>query len=198
MEKINKKEIGIFSGSFNPIHIGHLILVNYMCEFTHLQEVWLVVTPHNPLKTKKDLLDEQTRLKMVQLALTQYKKIKVSDIELKLKRPSYTINTLEKLSEDHPDCNFTLIIGGDNWTIFNKWKDYNKIIEKYKILIYPRQGTEIIIPDYLKKTINIVTAPIVEISSTFIRKSINEGKDMRAFIPPLVYDYIKQNKLYEL
>lgn len=149
-------------------------------------------------KNKKDLLDEQTRLKMVQLALTQYKKIKVSDIELKLKRPSYTINTLEKLSEDHPDCNFTLIIGGDNWTIFNKWKDYNKIIEKYKILIYPRQGTEIIIPDYLKKTVNIVTAPIVEISSTFIRKSINEGKDMRAFIPPLVYDYIKQNKLYEL
>ena len=198
MKKNEKKEIGLFSGSFNPIHNGHLIMANYMSEFTYIDEVWLVVTPHNPLKITRDMLNEQIRLKMVQLAIGKYKNLKAIDVELHMKRPSYTINTLEKLSKDYPDCNFTLIIGSDNWTFFDKWKDYKKIIENYKILIYPRQGNEIIIPDVWTHTIKIANAPVVEISSTFIRQSIKVGKDMRAFIPPEVYDFIEDKKLYQI
>ena len=198
MKKNEKKEIGLFSGSFNPIHNGHLIMANYMSEFTYIDEVWLVVTPHNPLKITRDMLNEQIRLKMVQLAIGKYKNLKAIDVELHMKRPSYTINTLEKLSKDYPDCNFTLIIGSDNWTFFDKWKDYKKIIESYKILIYPRQGSEIIIPDVWTHTIKIANAPVVEISSTFIRQSIKVGKDMRAFIPPEVYDFIEDKKLYQI
>ena len=198
MKKNEKKEIGLFSGSFNPIHNGHLIMANYMSEFTYIDEVWLVVTPHNPLKITRDMLNEQIRLKMVQLAIGKYKNLKAIDVELHMKRPSYTINTLEKLSKDYPDCNFTLIIGSDNWTFFDKWKDYKKIIESYKILIYPRQGSEIIIPDVWTHSIKIANAPVVEISSTFIRQSIKVGKDMRAFIPPEVYDFIEDKKLYQI
>ena len=191
-----KREIGIFSGSFNPIHNGHLIMANYMCEFTTLDEVWLIVTPHNPLKNRTDMLDEQVRLKMVELAVEKYDNIKASDVELHMKRPSFTINTLEKLSHEHPECNFSLIIGADNWSFFDKWKDYNKIIDNYKILIYPRHEVEVIIPESLQKTIKLVSAPIIEISSTFIRHSIKEGKNVRAFLPQEVYDYIENENLY--
>ena len=191
-----KREIGIFSGSFNPIHNGHLIMANYMCEFTTLDEVWLIVTPHNPLKNRTDMLDEQVRLKMVELAVEKYNNIKASDLELHIKRPSFTINTLEKLSHEHPECNFSLIIGADNWSFFDKWKDYNKIIDNYKILIYPRHEVEVIIPESLQKTIKLVSAPIIEISSTFIRHSIKEGKNVRAFLPQEVYDYIENENLY--
>ena len=191
-----KREIGIFSGSFNPIHNGHLIMANYMCEFTTLDEVWLIVTPHNPLKNRTDMLDEQVRLKMVELAVEKYNNIKASDVELHMKRPSFTINTLEKLSHEYPECTFSLIIGADNWSFFDKWKDYNKIIDNYKILIYPRHETEVIIPESLQETIKLVSAPIIEISSTFIRHSIKEGKNVRAFLPQEVYDYIENENLY--
>ena len=191
-----KREIGIFSGSFNPIHNGHLIMANYMCEFTTLDEVWLIVTPHNPLKNRTDMLDEQVRLKMVELAVEKYNNIKASDVELHMKRPSFTINTLEKLSHEHPECNFSLIIGADNWSFFDKWKDYNKIIDNYKILIYPRHEAEVIIPESLQETIKLVSAPIIEISSTFIRHSIKEVKNVRAFLPQEVYDYIENENLY--
>ena len=191
-----KREIGIFSGSFNPIHNGHLIMANYMCEFTTLDEVWLIVTPHNPLKNRTDMLDEQVRLKMVELAVEKYDNIKASDVELHMKRPSFTINTLEKLSHEHPECNFSLIIGADNWSFFDKWKDYNKIIDNYKILIYPRHEAEVNIPESLRETIILVSAPLIEISSTFIRHSIKAGKNVRAFLPQEVYDYIENENLY--
>lgn len=191
-----KREIGIFSGSFNPIHNGHLIMANYICEYTTLDEVWLIVTPHNPLKNRTDMLDEQVRLKMVELAVEKYDNIKASDVELHMKRPSFTINTLEKLSHEHPECNFSLIIGADNWSFFDKWKDYNKIIDNYKILIYPRHEAEVNIPESLRETIILVSAPLIEISSTFIRHSIKAGKNVRAFLPQEVYDYIESENLY--
>lgn len=191
-----KKEIGIFSGSFNPIHNGHLIMANYMCEFANLDEVWLVVTPHNPLKKRDDMLAEQERLKMVELAVAKYDSIKASEVELHMERPSFTINTLEKLSNVHPECNFSLIIGADNWSFFDKWKDSQKIIDNYKILIYPRVEASVSIPESLRETIRLVSAPIIEISSTFIRQCIKEGKNVRAFLPPEVYEHIETANLY--
>lgn len=191
-----KREVGVFSGSFNPIHAGHLILANYMSEFSYLDEVWFVVTPQNPKKKSEKMLDEKIRLEMVQLALDGYKNIVVSDVELRLPRPSYTINTLEKLSQEHKGFNFSLIIGADNWSIFDRWKDYKKLVENFRILIYPRPDVDIVIPESLHQTVQVVKAPVVEISSTFIRNSIRDGKNVRAFVPPKVYDYIVQHQLY--
>lgn len=171
-------------------------MANYICEYTTLDEIWLIVTPHNPLKNRTDMLDEQVRLKMVELAVEKYDNIKASDVELHMKRPSFTINTLEKLSHEHPECNFSLIIGADNWSFFDKWKDYNKIIDNYKILIYPRHEAEVNIPESLRETIILVSAPLIEISSTFIRHSIKAGKNVRAFLPQEVYDYIESENLY--
>lgn len=194
--RIKKKETGIFSGSFNPLHIGHLVLANYICEFTSLEEVWFVVTPHNPLKEADELLADELRLEMVRLALEDYDRIGVSDVEFHMPRPSYTIDTLNRLSCEHPDRNFTLIIGGDNWTQFGQWKEYQQLMKRYQILVYPRMGEEVVIPPQLCDTIQLVNAPLVEISSTFIRDSIREGRDMRAFLPAKVYDFILKKGLY--
>ena len=190
------KQIGIFSGTFNPIHSGHLMLANYMSEFTFLDEVWLLVTPHNPLKEKNDILDEDIRLKMTEMALGEYDKLKVSDFEFKLPRPSYTIQTLDALTKEYPDSKFTLIIGGDSWLDFHRWKDYERLRSEYNILIYPRLGGEVVIPEEFKRNVHLVNAPIVEVSSTFIRDSIKEGKNMRAFVPSRTYDFIEENSLY--
>jgi len=193
---MNKQEIGLFSGSFNPIHVGHLMLASYLCEFTRLEEIWFVVTPHNPLKESAELLDDELRLQMVRLALEDYERMRVSDVEFHMPRPSYTIDTLSKLSHTHPDKNFTLIIGGDNWTYFNRWKAYQRLIDTVPILIYPRLGEAVVIPEQYRDTIQLVNAPLVEVSSTFIRKSIQEKKNMRAFVPAKVYDFIEQHGLY--
>lgn len=189
--------IGIFSGSFNPIHIGHLILGNYVTEFTDIDEVWFLVSPHNPLKNRDELADENVRLEMADLALKSYPKMKASNFEFSLPQPSYTINTLESLKTSYPDHNFTLIIGSDNWHHFEEWKDYEKIIEKYSIMIYPRLGSRISISPKLKNKVLALDSPIIDISSTFVRDSISEGKDVRSFLPELIFDYILKNKLYQ-
>lgn len=192
-----KKQVGIFSGSFNPIHVGHMILANYMQQFTYLDEVWIVVTPQNPLKKLSELLNDDLRLAMTKLATDNYDNLKVCDIEFKMPIPSYTIDTLHQLSSQYPDYEFTLIIGGDNWEYFDKWKDYQTILREYKIIIYPRLGETIEIEEQYKDTVKLVTAPIVEVSSTFIRNNLREGKEMRAFVPEKVYDYILNDNLYK-
>ncbi|MDR0334180.1 MAG: nicotinate-nucleotide adenylyltransferase [Dysgonamonadaceae bacterium] len=193
---MKKKQIGIFSGSFNPIHVGHLILGNYMCEFTHLDEVWFVVSPHNPLKNTDELLDDDVRLQMTRLALSDFENLKVSDIEFHLPRPSYTIDTLTFLKNNYPDAEFTLIIGGDNWMNFHQWKAYEQLRREFPIFIYPRLNEEIVIPEQFQKNIQVVNAPIVEVSSTFIRNSIKARKNIRAFVGEKVWEFMMEKGLY--
>lgn len=188
--------IGVFSGSFNPIHVGHLMLANYIVEYTEIDEVWFLVSPHNPLKLVDELLDEKNRFHMVELALKKYDKLKASDFEFSLPKPSYTINTLAALKNKYTEHEFSLIIGADNWTDFDSWKEYDKILENYKIKVYPRLGERITIPKKMKQMVEALDSPIVEVSSTFIREGIEEGKDMRAFLPEGVFEYIKEEKLY--
>lgn len=188
--------IGIFSGSFNPIHVGHLILANYIVEFTEIDEVWFLVSPHNPLKAEDGLLDEEIRLKMTEMALAKYPKLKASDFEFTLPKPSYSINTLNALQAVYTEHQFTLIIGADNWNLFSNWKDYDKILENYKLKIYPRLGSRIFIPDRLKHHVEALDSPSIEVSSTFIREGLAKGKNMRAFLHDDIYDYILKNRLY--
>ena len=190
-------KIGLYFGTFNPIHIGHLIIANHMAEYSNLDQIWMVVTPHNPLKKKSALLDDYHRLQMVHLATEDYPKIKPSDIEFKLLQPNYTVNTLAHLQEKYPNHEFSLIMGEDNLKSFHKWKNYEIILDRHEIYVYPRLSDE---KDILKlKThpkIHLVDAPIVEIASTFIRENIKKGKNIRPLLPPKVWDYIDHNNFY--
>lgn len=180
---MTSQKIGIFSGSFNPIHIGHLALANYLCAFEQLDEVWFVVSPHNPLKNSTDLQNEHQRLEWTRKAVGDYPKFRVSDIEFSLPKPSYSIQTLQALREQFPEKEFALIIGADNWDCFDQWRDYQTILAEFPILIYPRRGFEVAIPAEWTSTVKLTHAPIIEISSTFIRESIATGKDMSFFLP---------------
>lgn len=168
-----------------------------MLEFTYLDEIWFVVTPHNPLKEIGSLLEDSIRLEMTRLAVRDFDRLIVSNVEFNMPKPSYTINTLTKLKTENPGLAFTLLIGSDNWIKFPQWKDNERLAKEFKILIYPRWGKDVRINNIYAENVRLVDAPVVEISSTFIRKSIREGKDMRAFLPNRVYDYILSNKLYK-
>lgn len=189
--------IGIFSGSFNPVHIGHLILANYIAEFTEIEEVWFVVSPKNPLKDGSQLSDEYIRLEMVEIALEKYTKLRASDFEFSMPRPSYTIDTLNALQEKYPEHTFTLIIGADNWSYFENWKEHDKILENYKLKVYPRLGYRISIAKKIKTKVEALDSPVIEISSTFIRENIKAGRNIRPFLLDDVYNYIAENKLYK-
>jgi len=190
------KKVGIYSGSFNPIHHGHVMLANYLVEFSDLDELWFVVTPQNPLKKKEDLLDDDERLKMVQLAIGDDPRIHVSDIEMHLPTPSYTINTLTALSEQYPDSEFVFICGMDSLQNLKNWREYQKILDNYELLVFPREGYdggELI--NY--PSVTVLKTPIIEISSTFIRQCIKEGRDVRHFMPEKAFEYMKEHRLYE-
>lgn len=191
-------KIGLYFGTFNPIHVGHLIIANHMAEHSDLDQVWLVVTPHNPLKKKSTLLDDYHRLQMVYLATENYPKLKPSDIEFKLPQPNYTVNTLVHLEEKYPQHQFSLIMGEDNLKSLHKWKNYEAILAHHEIYVYPRISTEaenLELKDHPK--IHMIDAPVVEISSTFIRNNIKSGKNIRPLLPTKVWEYIDHNLFYK-
>lgn len=192
------KKIGLFFGSFNPIHIGHLILANYIVEHTDLDELWFVVSPQNPLKSKKSLLHDHDRYDMVEMAIKNYPKMRVSDIEFSMPKPSYTIDSLTYLRERYPEYTFGLIMGEDNLVSLPKWKNYETLIKNHQIIVYPRvlaQHTdkEVITQENICK----INAPIIELSATEIRKMIREKKNVRPMLPPEVFEYIDTKGFYQ-
>lgn len=194
-EKLQVNKIGLFFGSFNPIHIGHLIIANFIVENTSLDQIWFVVSPLNPLKKAQDLLDNKIRLKLVSLAIEKNNKFIACDVEFKLPQPSYTINTLNLLTKKYQDKEFTLIIGEDNLECFEKWKDYQDILDKYSIYVYPRQN--IFATKYLDhKNVTRIKAPQIEISSTQIRENIKTNKSICYLLPEKVREEIEKNNYY--
>lgn len=191
-------KVGLFFGSFNPIHIGHLIIANHIVEHSELDQVWFVVTPHNPHKKKSSLLADNHRLSMVNLAVEGYPKLKSSNIEFSLPQPNYTVNTLVHLVEKYPTYNFSLIMGEDNLKSFPKWKNADVLLENYKIIVYPRILNNFINSE-LETHHNIlkIDAPIVEISATLIRNSIKNGKNFKPLVPSTVWKFIDEMNFYK-
>ncbi len=190
-------KIGLYFGTFNPIHVGHLIIANHMAEYSDLEQVWMVVTPHNPHKQKNTLLDDYQRLHLVRLATEEYPKIKPSDIEFKLSQPNYTVNTLAHLKDNYPQHEFSLIMGEDNLKSLHKWKNYEYILDNHDIYIYPRVAEETQNFELTNQTrIHKIDAPIVEISSTFIRENIKNKKNIRPLLPEKVWEYVDHNNFY--
>lgn len=193
------KKIGLFFGSFNPIHIGHLILANYILENSNMDELWFVVSPQNPFKDKKSLLTDHNRLDMVQLAVKNYPKMRASNVEFSLPKPSYTIDTLTYLKEKYPNYSFALIMGEDNLDSLSKWKNSEKLMSDYQIIVYPRtfEG-EKKDSEYLQhENISMVNAPIIELSATEIRNMIKESKNVRPMLPPEVFEYLDGSSFYK-
>jgi len=203
-------KIGLYFGTFNPIHVGHLVIANYMAEFTNLEQVWLVVTPHNPLKDKSSLLNDRNRFALVQEAIFDNSKLKASDVEFQLPKPSYTVTTLTYLQEKYPNHEFSLIMGEDNLRSFHKWYNHDVILEKHKLYVYPRVLTmqeedevKLISSDLLnnyrshKNVIICEDAPVMKVSSSFIREAIINGKDVRYLLTEPVYKYIDEMNFYK-
>ncbi len=190
-------ETGLLFGSFNPIHIGHVAMANYLLEFAPFDELWFVVSPQNPFKEHSDLAPANHRLEMANIAIRQESRFKVSNIEFEMPVPSYTISTLTKVATEYPSKRFSLIIGTDNLINFKRWHDAEKILQDFPIVVYPRPGysTENADKEILS-AVKIIQAPLLDISSTLIREGIGNGKKLRYLVPEGVYDYIVQNQLY--
>nr|WP_319270538.1 nicotinate (nicotinamide) nucleotide adenylyltransferase [uncultured Draconibacterium sp.] len=189
-------KVGLYFGSYNPIHIGHLAIANYMVEYTDIDQLWFVVSPQNPLKKKNNLLDDYQRLELVHRAVDGDDRFRASNIEFSLPKPSYTVDTLAYLKDQHPNYHFKILMGSDNLENFHKWKNYETIIEDYGIIVYPRPGFD---PQKVQVEKNITLAkdaPLMEISSSFIRKAIQEGKDVRHFLPQKSWEYLEEMNFY--
>ena len=193
---IKGKKIGLFFGSFNPVHVGHMIIANFMVEHSDLGEIWMVVSPHNPLKEKKSLAKDHDRLHLVRLAIGDNLNIKASDIEFGLPKPSYTIDTLAYLTEKYPHHEFSLIMGGDNLGTFHKWKNYEAILENHNIYVYRRPGYDLgDLQDH--KRVTILEAPLLTISASYIRKQVKEKKSIQYLVPDRVWEYIDGSSMYK-
>lgn len=191
-------KIGLFFGTFNPIHVGHLIIVNYIVEHSDLDEVWLVVTPLSPFKKKSSLLDNHQRLEMVYRATEDYPQLRPSDIEFSLPEPHYTIHTLAYLYDKFPQHNFGLIMGEDNLAGFHKWKHYEQILERHDLFVYPRINSKPIKAQFADHPrIFKIAAPIIGISSTLIRKDIKDGKNVQPMLPHKVWGYLDEMNFYK-
>lgn len=186
--------VGILGGSFNPVHIGHMMLASYLVQWGFVDRLWLTLSPRNPLKEPGELLPDMKRLSMLSIAAKGAPDIDICDIELSMPKPSYTINTLDVLHERYPDTRFKLVIGSDNWRIFDQWRDYRRILDEYGVIVYPRPGYPI--ANEHVEGMEVVDAPMAHISSTFIRNAIARGRNMNYFLPAGVYKYIVDNKLY--
>ncbi|MCJ7821002.1 MAG: nicotinate (nicotinamide) nucleotide adenylyltransferase [Bacteroidales bacterium] len=194
-------ETGLFFGSFNPVHIGHMAIANYIAEYTDLREIWFVVSPHNPLKSKESLLDDRDRFYLVELAIGDDRRFRASDIEFNLPRPSYTIDTLAYLTEKYPERRFTLIMGEDNLNTLHKWKNAEELVKRYPVIVYPRlnpgrKNSRKLLEILETASVTEVKAPLMEISGTFIREAIKQGKDISWYLPAPVWKYITEMHFY--
>ena len=189
-------KIGLFFGSFNPIHIGHLIIANHMATQTDLQKVWLVVSPQNPLKPKKTLARDHDRLHLVRLGIGDNPLLEVSNIEFGLPKPSYTVDTLAVLKEKYPQHEFALIMGGDNIASLHLWKNYQQLLSDYDIYVYKRPSYDLgTLADHPR--LRIYEAPLLDISATYIRTCLQEGKSVRYLVPDAVFEYLENGSLYK-
>lgn len=190
-------KVGLYFGSYNPIHIGHLAIANFMVEYTDINQLWFVVSPQNPHKQKKNLLEDYQRLEMVHRAVEGDDRLRASNIEFNLPKPSYTVDTLAFLKDQYPNYDFKILMGSDNLENFHKWKNYESIVENFGVIVYPRPGFD---RSKVKENKNITLAegaPLMEISSSFIRNAIKEGKDVRHFIPSKTWDYMEEMNFYK-
>ena len=191
-------KIGLYFGTFNPIHIGHLVIANHLAEYSDLNQIWFVVTPQSPFKVKQSMLDNYQRLEMVYRATKDYDKLKPSDIEFNLPQPNYTVNTLAHLQEKYPKYQFSLIMGEDNLKGFHKWKNYEWILLNHNIYVYPRLSEGVVETKFEDHPqIQKVDAPIMELSSTFIRNAIKQGKNVKPMLPEHVWEYLDEMNFYK-
>jgi nicotinate-nucleotide adenylyltransferase len=189
-------KIGLFFGSFNPVHVGHMIIANHIVQNSDLESVWMVVSPQNPFKLKSSLANDHDRLHLVQLAIGDNPKIRASNIEFSLPVPSYTIDTLTYLNEKYPEKEFCLIMGGDNLESIEKWKNYQLLLDNHDIYVYKRPGFSFEKKESYKR-VQIIDAPLLDISATFIRNAIKEGKSVQYLLPDSVYHYLKDSSMYK-
>jgi len=187
--------IGIYGGTFNPLHNGHIALAKAFLQQASLDEVWFVVSPQNPFKVNQELLDDNLRLEMVREALKEEPRLKVSDVEFHLSKPSYMYRTLRHLSSTYPNYRFTLLIGGDNWRAFDRWKNSDEIVKNFKIAVYPRRGDNID-ATRLPANVSVIDMPLLDISSTDIRNRVHSGQPYRSLVPSKIADFIEKHHLY--
>ena len=194
--KISLK-VGLYFGSYNPIHIGHLAIANYLVEYTNIDQLWFVVSPQNPFKKKANLLDDYHRLELVNRAVEGDDRLRASNIEFTLPKPSYTVDTLAYLKDQHPNYHFRIMMGSDNLENFHKWKNYETIVENYGVIVYPRPGFD---KSKVQQHVNITIAegaPLMEVSSSFIRNAIRDKKDVRHFLPRKTWEYLDEMNFYK-
>jgi len=190
------RKIGIFGGSFNPIHVGHALIASYIVENSDIDTLWLMVSPQNPLKENSSLASDYHRLRMTELVSRRIENVITSAFEFDLPKPSYTIDTLNALQAKFPDDEFYLVIGADNWCVFDRWKAGEEIITKHRVLIYPRRGYDIVIPENYSDRVSVVEAPLIEVSSTQVRERLSQLKSVSFYVPEAVERYIIENNLY--